>query len=247
MRLAKGNSNFRLANRAWTPALLSIRPSLWLDGKDLSTITTSGGVVSQWNDKSGNGRHASQATAGSRPSIVTKGLRFDGVDDTLKTASFVLSQPFSRVSVLAKRNASATAQHYLNTTTGTPNTALFNNSAAGTVSMAAGTVAPTVNFANGKTSIFVEQFNGASSTLWQDGVGTTGNPGANGLDGVTIASSGAGAGFAQIDVFAVLVIPAILGGWDRQRLEGWLAWQYGLAANLPAGHPFRNKPPLNGA
>ena len=48
----------RLQGRLWTPALL--RPSLWLDASDISTITVSSGV-SEWRDKSGNGRHAATA------------------------------------------------------------------------------------------------------------------------------------------------------------------------------------------
>jgi hypothetical protein len=36
---------------------------------------------------------------------------------------------------------------------------------------------------------------------------------------------------------------ALLSTADRQRLEGYLAWKWGLHANLPAGHPFRNNPP----
>jgi hypothetical protein len=30
---------------------------------------------------------------------------------------------------------------------------------------------------------------------------------------------------------------------ERQRLEGWAAWQYGLQANLPGGHPFSSAAP----
>jgi hypothetical protein len=30
---------------------------------------------------------------------------------------------------------------------------------------------------------------------------------------------------------------------DRERLEGYFAWKWGLEASLPAGHPFRNTPP----
>ncbi len=35
----------------------------WYDASDLTTITESGGLVSQWRDKSGNGYHLSEATA----------------------------------------------------------------------------------------------------------------------------------------------------------------------------------------
>jgi len=47
--------------RAFNP--LSLAPALWLDASDPSTITSSGGLVSQWNDKSGNGKHATGAGA----------------------------------------------------------------------------------------------------------------------------------------------------------------------------------------
>lgn len=40
--------------------------TLWLDASDLSTITIATGV-SQWSDKSGQGRHAVQATGGNQP------------------------------------------------------------------------------------------------------------------------------------------------------------------------------------
>jgi hypothetical protein len=41
---------------------------VWLDGADVSTITRSGGLISQWADKSGNANHATQATGANQPS-----------------------------------------------------------------------------------------------------------------------------------------------------------------------------------
>ena len=50
---------------------------LWFDAADSSTITpanpTNGTAISQWNDKSGNGYHATQATAGNRPTYSLTG------------------------------------------------------------------------------------------------------------------------------------------------------------------------------
>jgi hypothetical protein len=75
---------------------------LWLDAADASTLfdaTTGGslvaadGAVARWEDKSGNGRHATQGTAGSRPARKTAiqdgkdVLRFDGSNDVLVCAS----------------------------------------------------------------------------------------------------------------------------------------------------------------
>jgi hypothetical protein len=66
-----------------------LQPYLWLDASDTSTIIESGGFVSQWNDKSGNGRHVSQAIGTSQPITGTttqNGLNvivFDGTNDIL--------------------------------------------------------------------------------------------------------------------------------------------------------------------
>lgn len=53
---------------AWTPALITT--ALWLDAADASTVTLNNLAVSQWNDKSGNGRNVLQATSANQPLYV---------------------------------------------------------------------------------------------------------------------------------------------------------------------------------
>lgn len=45
------------------------------------------------------------------------------------------------------------------------------------------------------------------------------------------------------DIAYVAVIPAALSQTDIERYEGWLAWNKGLTARLPAGHPYKSAPP----
>lgn len=65
---------------------LSLSPALWLDASDAATITSSGGKVSEWRDKSTNGYKAVQATSSAQPttnSVTQNGLNvlsFDGGD-----------------------------------------------------------------------------------------------------------------------------------------------------------------------
>lgn len=47
---------------SWSP--LAASPALWLDANDSATITQSSGNVSQWADKSGNIRNATQGVGG---------------------------------------------------------------------------------------------------------------------------------------------------------------------------------------
>lgn len=66
---------------AWTPAELGASLALWLDADDASTITLNGSNVSQWDDKSGNDRHVSQAVASEQPEYGTRTLNSKNVLD----------------------------------------------------------------------------------------------------------------------------------------------------------------------
>jgi hypothetical protein len=86
-------------------------PALILDPYDLTTlfqdsggttpVTTDGQPVGLWQDKSGNGRHFFQATAGSRPTFRSSAginwVEFDGTNDWLRGSTSDLS--FTRVAV----------------------------------------------------------------------------------------------------------------------------------------------------
>ena len=66
---------------------------LWLDAADTSTITASGGDVSQWNDKSGFGNNFTQATGANQPKTGTRTINsknvldFDGSTDFMSCPS----------------------------------------------------------------------------------------------------------------------------------------------------------------
>lgn len=59
--------------------------TLWLDASDSATITESGGLVSQWDDKSGNTNHATQATGSLQPTTGTRTLNGLNVIDYIPT------------------------------------------------------------------------------------------------------------------------------------------------------------------
>ncbi len=68
---------------------LSFNPVLWIDFADASTVTTSGGNITNLIDKSPSGLSFSQGIAAERPAYITAGLnglnlaRFDGINDQL--------------------------------------------------------------------------------------------------------------------------------------------------------------------
>jgi hypothetical protein len=86
---------------------LSLAPALWL--------SDTGSNAAQWDDISGNGRHATQATAASQPAIVTNALngrqvrRFDGVNDSLAIADRALLRNLAGATVFAVATPSSVA------------------------------------------------------------------------------------------------------------------------------------------
>jgi len=52
-----------------------------------------------------------------------------------------------------------------------------------------------------------------------------------------------GTGWANAYISEVIVCNADLSTADRQKLEGYLAWKWGLESDLPAGHPYKTTPP----
>jgi hypothetical protein len=82
---------------AWTPRSIA-GLQLWLDGSDSSTLTLNGSTVSQWNDKSGGSRNATQSTANNQPTLESSSLNnrstltFDGTsDDMAGSLSYTLT------------------------------------------------------------------------------------------------------------------------------------------------------------
>jgi len=74
---------------AWTPAQLGAALALWLDAEDADTITLNGSNVSQWDDKSGNGRNHVQATAASQPPLISAAINGKPALQATTAAQFV--------------------------------------------------------------------------------------------------------------------------------------------------------------
>lgn len=123
---------------------------LWLDPSDLATmfqddagtvpVTAAGQVVGLILDKSGNGNHASQATAANKPILRNSGalwwLEFDGSNDFLSTPSIDLTGTSKVTMFSGARKLSDAASALIaeqGTTAGTdPSASLLGPSGGGT-------------------------------------------------------------------------------------------------------------------
>ncbi|HAS82876.1 MAG TPA: hypothetical protein DCS43_09460, partial [Verrucomicrobia bacterium] len=94
----------------WSPTQVS-NAGLWLDADDASTVLSNGGSVSNWLDKSGHSRHASQAAATNQPTDTADGLngkhvlRFDGATDFLNVDLDFLAGVSHAAFIVAKVSA----------------------------------------------------------------------------------------------------------------------------------------------
>ena len=244
-------------SRLWTPAEIST--ALWLDAADDSTITLNGSTVSQWRDKSRNGRHVNQPTASKQPTYTLAGqnglnvLSFDGNQRSLFASSSTINllQPFSRFfagQFLVKNNQSVVLDSDTNNTQ-----CVFYNGEVGTSWVVANGIAPNFSSYSYGTRDFLNHqhfhiVNGAESYWGLDGS----NP-AGPLNGGPGTQAGIRIGHVRTElspsyafngrVFEIVLVSGIINTQDRQKLEGYLAWKWGTVASLPSNHPYKNGAP----
>lgn len=235
---------------------LDLSPVLWLDASDASTITESGGAVSQWDDKSGNDNHMLQANASFRPSLSESigslsAIAFDGVNDEMTGSSVAFGASIVDASALfAIKTLSVTTTGTLISLTGSssPNRwqthfpwsngiAYFDvgtSSGSDRISSASGLSANDeliCSFtAESTTGLQEIRING--SQLIADNSATTVTP------ALPVAIGGFGGDYQYVAVGECVVIDGTITVSDRQKLEGYLAWKWGLEGNLPSGHPY---------
>ena len=246
----------------WTPADLPDK-ALWLDAADSGTITLNGSTVSQWNDKSGNGRNVAQSNAAKQPTYATgylngnNAISFDGTGRSLSagTATINLSQPFNRFIVgkfLTKSSQSVIVDG--NNGSGAGGQQVFyNGESAGSWRMACdATYKNSISYGTSdfNNHIHFHNLNGASTYYSIDGATTLsgpGNSGSIGQPGICIGNIrnevASGYGF-QGYVYEIILTTGTLSPADRQKTEGYLAWKWGTQASLPVGHPYESAAPV---
>ena len=251
----------------WTPS--EITTSLWLDAADASTITESGGAVSQWNDKSGNGRNAVQATSANRPAYTTNALNgknvltLDGTDDFMTVAhDAALNVQFSpkTVAVVYKKSAGFRVLQKKNNDGVSADAWFFTDISSLSV---AGGYATNYAINQNAWQIEVGTWDGSTIKSWRNGTKLVATGVYNGTlvngevdpsftplsnaDPLYIGkrqNPGGSSGIITGQIAGILICNTALSDADRQKLEGYYAHLFGLTANLPNDHPYKNIEPL---
>jgi hypothetical protein len=216
----------------------SLSPALWL--------SDTGSNPGQWDDISGNNRHATQATPENRPEIVEnvqngrQVRRFDGVNDLMlidMSASF--SQPVT-IFCVVKNNinpANINGRIIHSSSSIDSETNLFLPIAlnvGGSHIWNFGTDTTTAVSFGSNMQILCVNANGASSSTIRNGVSIfTGNPGLNALARYVSIGGRYHDGLRNFngDIAEILVFPTALSTSDRKSVENYLAKKWGLGFN----------------
>ncbi len=231
--------NLDLDSTLWTPA--DITTSLWLDAADILTISASGGLVSEWEDKSVNGRNAIQGTENKKPVFTANTITFDGVDDALTLTSSIneasinwffiqktsdnnslniAGQSGTEYSLVSQSGSTSTG---VSVNFGTPT--FYKNGTLVTITRRS----DAYDLFNTNSRLMAEYLNANMST-WT---------------ALTIAYYPF-ADYSYAGEFnEIIAVAGVLTTDDRQKLEGYLAHKWGLAATLPVGHPYKLSAPRN--
>ena len=228
-----------------------LSPALWLDAADASTITETGGKVSQWDDKSGNGHHVTQSTTNNQPTTNSRqqtGLNvidFDG-NDLTRNSSFNINTTDLTVFSVRKWDTNVSSDRVW-TIQNLPNENLGKLNEAG---FGIGYRSPTNRQATYSANLNLELLsfatNGTNSQkIWVNGLFETENTGSVTpftSNAITIGSDAAGNSFDGM-VAEVIIVESSVSDNDRQKIEGYLAHKWGLAGSLPQDHPYKETAP----
>ena len=248
---------------------------LWLDAADSTTITLSGSNVSQWNDKSGNARHFLQGTAGNRPSFGTylsyPSILFTGTASQFLSNNYIQTGNGGRHTYLVFADVSTTANIYGNpvmffmadgnASQGGDWRAAFdgaNQYLSIDVSAGAKTMRTSPNVTSMRTQRTLGLWGMATgakvSNSYVYGNGTqfttqvlafSQDPNINITNSPPTRIGGGQTGYATFVLYELLYYNTELSTSERQKVEGYLAWKWGLVGNLPATHPYKNSRPLD--
>jgi hypothetical protein len=255
----------------WTPA--NITTALWLDAADASTITESGGAVSQWNDKSGNGRNATQGTVNRRPVVTANGLAsksvitFDGTDDFMDVVTtvfqgignFQVHWIYAMLGAGSGSNAYRPAISLLSETVPAADRGALhyikNENNLGASYPFVGATAPSwgnydlltgTTYANNQANLLSFNAGASSWAVFRNGSqeGTAARGGSIGGDLNGVRLAQQANPLRTSNIYtAEIVMVTNADTAERQRIEGYLAHKWGLTANLPNDHPYKTAAP----
>jgi hypothetical protein len=220
--------------------------ALWLDAADTTTLTLSGSSVTQWRDKSGNANHAT-GTVAPTYDATTRNVLFNGSSQycTLPNGAYPFGNtPYSIFVVAYTRNA-ANPQWVLAGGTTTTNQAiglLFYTTNAVWHSWWVNEYRVDNSIVNNTPAVINISYSTTRSIIINGGTASINTPGAVRANPNTPNYIGrrpdSAVEFFNGGMAECIIFTSELPTAQRQQVEGYLAWKWGLTTSLPTSHPY---------
>lgn len=239
----------------WTPAVLGSDLAIWFRGDTLTGSDQD--LIAQWNDQSGNARHATQSTDANKPKLEVAELNGKNVVGlpgspryfTLPNLSSFGSNSGSLFEILKSNDPddlSSGGPQYLGTSGNVNHYPFSGTIYNGDMSTTRQTVGdPSASLANwhlasfrSAASDFKYHMNGTQ--FFSTGTNTVG------WGSSPVLGHGGNITYALKGMIAewVLVVPALtVGSSNWLKMEGYLVWNWNIPSVLDSGHLYRNAAP----
>tara|TARA_Y100001937_G_scaffold128752_2_gene207610 strand:- start:2745 stop:4322 length:1578 start_codon:yes stop_codon:yes gene_type:complete len=250
-----------MAGGDWTPSELGTSIlTAWYKADSISG--SDGDAVAAWSDSSGNGNDTSQSVAVRQPTLQTNELngqptvRFDGTNDILSDSDIAALDVGTGdvwMACLLKSTDDSGVQDYFEKGHQQFGLSCLANGDL-RICMGSTTNGPVQTSGNWSRTNFVlvtgsrvsNNNNGFVDGSPMNVTNTTDNGSISNSNVFDIGSRAIGAGPMVGDIAEVLVGGATLTTANREKVEGYLAWKYGLQTNLPDDHTYRfHKPKID--
>jgi hypothetical protein len=231
--------------------------TLWLDAADSSTLT--GSPVTTWRDKSGAGNNATSSAGPTQSTYLGYPVvSFNGTSQYMTSANTLPTQTHTLIAV--HRPAVLNGYYQGNTSLFRYQVSnyvvfpyMFETSPKGYITNFDTTA---IDYSNSTLlensittdfNIIMAVISSGSQKIYKNG--TLQNSTAYALTSGTtntlnIGSLGGSTEFYQGSLGEMIVYRYNISDLERQEIEGYLAWKWGLQASLPSDHPYRNGPPF---
>jgi hypothetical protein len=235
----------------WSPA--DIATTAWYDASDTNTITASGGAVSIWQDKSGNSNDAAQSTGTNQPATggAINGLNAIDFNPGAGTQHLTTNlEQLTTVSIYLVLDPTARGVNQYS--------AAIGACAAG-YGVDSGLFWPIEQYATATERNDVYYTDSLLDKVFCNGVEDSAD---HNFQPVILSHHGTNLPTANLDylignraadlqeIFAyrgligeIIICPEEHDSTTRQKMEGYLAHKWGLAAQLPDGHLYKGSAP----
>jgi hypothetical protein len=238
----------------FTPAQLS-GLVLWMDPTDITTLTLSGSSVTQWRDKSATG--AIFNTVNGNPVYTTSlingrpGIDLTNATGFISSATQTLTSSLTMAMILVVKSGIGAWGSFFTHGSRDLDIALERNSiSAGTTlqfQTANDNSGANLTFTTDQVSLYLGTMTTGTSRFFErfGGKTTTTTTATNsstitvGLQTIRIGRSDVGENCNSF-IGEIVYYNRVLSTQERQQLEAYLAWKWGLQDSLPSTHPYSN-------